>query len=579
MIDKSHINFFMQQRTHGYALAGSGVLFVALPLASLLCYLAGWIAYAACHFAIWTTMLVATVGICVGGLALLIGAIGKQGEAAGGGFAGLVVGGLSSLAYDAIKDSWAKAAANALAACRQKSAWLFEDLFVGDHFWLISWSVLALSLLLGFVVVLTIEFLVGLNVVSSIFNHMTFRCPNLNCKQDRKKKGPFVQCSNTACGAVIKDLSPSKHGVFFAACDQCKQQLPTNRFRLKKVCRACDLDMNVAGLGECAEFLIPVVAAASAGKSMWLTGAVDDAQSHQSDAQLDVAEPTRKKEFEQAVSYLKRGSLLSKTARYTCPAAMPILVGDPASPNGLAYMYDSDGGAFTDTERLKEYTFNKSLSGMVVIIDPFAEPGLLALSTVNDPGQLETAGLNPAHDGVQLVLENQLKSLETHGNLAPGQQLNIPVAVVVTKIDAGGLANELENELDGGLPCRMPLAEQLGKQDYYSERIRSWLSDCGLQATVNLLESRFSEVSYFASSVVTIDPDQDTGIAYNPQAAGPLLWLFERLHLVHPKPTPLRWLSNGFGFARRSLQGRGLLIGQITVCVITIAAVVGLAVR
>jgi len=145
------------------------------------------------------------------------------------------------------------------------------------------------------------------------------------------------------------------------------------------------------------------------------------------------------------------------------------------------FIHDTAGAEWADTQRLARYRAFQRLDGLVLVMDPFALPGLSRQygSFVRDlrpPVMVAREPFGDAH------LSNLFQVLELFGC----EVRNVSVAVVVTKLDVMGLSLKFESAQNATLASGTGNCKRL-------------LMEWGMANTIRLLENRFCRVAFFAS--------------------------------------------------------------------------------
>jgi hypothetical protein len=105
--------------------------------------------------------------------------------------------------------------------------------------------------------------------------------------------------------------------------------------------------------------------------------------------------------------------------------------------------------------------------------------------------------LSPSNEEPQDILDRMVVHLEKHAGFKNSNGMfRIPVAVIVTKTDAFGLESKITqtslNYKGNNINRKI--------QDIESEKVRTWLSQCGQGNIVRSVESVFENVKYFYCS-------------------------------------------------------------------------------
>lgn len=529
MIDRSpsQLHFCLRRRSFVAAALISVGAFLTLPLISLVCMLAGGLAYAGC---VLSMLLLICVGgaLAIGGaIALLAGIAGNQPEATSGGAVSGIVGLVGLGLFANWNEPVIAAGEAAWAMGTQAAEFMTTQIFLGHYVYLWSWSAAAMMtfaalLVLGLIGVLRCE-----SLVKARLFRIRFACPACHIHAT-----PQYRCPQ--CSTLASDLFPSPYGIFRARCATCREGLPTldilGRQRLRKVCRNadCSADLLHPSAGKLRDIHIVVVGAQSSGKSTLMTIGCWELVNWLSSAngfQIEFSSNHEKKALADQIKALAARSPLPKTPSMHHPRAFNLALRSPAGAGCLLYLYDAAGEDLTRESKMSGHGFHRFVDGVVLVVDPFAE--MVARGLPIDRSSRTIA--NPALADAPSVMQPFISRLEQQLNLSAKSAFPIPIAVVVTKLRAvpnvswsklvkdrprGAVAN-------GPRQCTHKTAA-VGANSRYS--VRQLLLDLGLANLVLGLEARFRKVRYFATSAA-----EELGSAHrrrlSPLSAKPFLWL------------------------------------------------------
>nr|VFK24624.1 MAG: hypothetical protein BECKMB1821G_GA0114241_100926 [Candidatus Kentron sp. MB]VFK27065.1 MAG: hypothetical protein BECKMB1821I_GA0114274_100226 [Candidatus Kentron sp. MB]VFK74918.1 MAG: hypothetical protein BECKMB1821H_GA0114242_101227 [Candidatus Kentron sp. MB] len=152
----------------------------------------------------------------------------------------------------------------------------------------------------------------------------------------------------------------------------------------------------------------------------------------------------------------------------------------------------------------------------------------------------------------------------------------VPVAVVVTKVDAYGLEDRVggTTELPRDHRSVSSAARHAASQ---SRRVRQFLRDCGLGNVINNLESRFQPVRYFSASALGRSFRPDDGTPFAPRGVwAPFLWICFQSGAISSIPTVVSMMGNAWRSFVQSLQGKAGMSSAIvawtfTLCIAAIS--------
>jgi tetratricopeptide (TPR) repeat protein len=398
---------------------------------------------------------------------------------------------------------------------------LLGQIYFPNHLSLWSMVVLGTVMFLPTASLLIIGRLRLGTILQYYFHRITYRCDAC-----RERHLPLFICPS--CSEPVAGLEPSIHGIWQASCAKCRHALPATdqggRMRLAKRCSKCGADEISEPR---AEFLVPIVGAASSGKTTWLTAAIWKLEQTLSTASLtiDIAGAARRAAMRAQIGRLERCEPLAASSGHAGPAPLGLVIKDRQGSSCLSFV-DCDGADFAIEEGLDRYTFFHALDGMVFILDPFAEAEVCP----RDQAHRKTAAaMHAASADAAEIQARLINSFERHSHLATDRRFPFPVAVVVTKIDGPGVAGELHAspETSRGPASLTSFAWEGARA---SRQIRSYLLQKGLANVVRIFEARFQQVSYFASCVAA--PSSGAGGAETDGVLAPLAWIAHRVGAI-----------------------------------------------
>jgi hypothetical protein len=326
------------------------------------------------------------------------------------------------------------------------------------------------------------------------------------------------------CGAVHRKLIPSQYGILSHTC-LCGHKLPATFFlgRAKLPCRCASCGGTlVQGNFESDKAFVPVFGGPLVGKSAYLFGAVERLVEAAAPRGIETAflDTVTQGEFVRARSLMQEGQTVEKTIA-RLPRAFNLQLQEGTRAPTVLYLYDPAGEAFGDTAGLVEHSYQKFLSGLLFLVDPFALPAVRRHYQV----ELEGAGavLQPSTMLVEDAFARILIGMEEHFGLHKGGRIKKPVAVVVTKIDAFDLETRLGEPAwrHRAATASPPLALADARDQVIREQLRAW--DQG--DLVQQMETRCAQLRYFACSSLGYTPD-GSGRGFEPRGVlEPLLWV------------------------------------------------------
>jgi len=343
---------------------------------------------------------------------------------------------------------------------------------------------------------------------------------------DCHSKNPLAEYFCPKCGSVHRQLIPSSYGILYRTC-KCGQKLPATFFlhrgQLPAACPDCK--RMLGDLIEVRKIFVPVFGGPAVGKSSFLLTVLRELKEHWAPKRgfaVTFPDSGVDSEIHRAWQGLAKGLPPAKTVT-NLPRAINAQVDRSGQEGRLLYLYDPAGEAFSETEGLQLHKYQDYLSGLVFLIDPFAVPEvrdiyadrLAKVESALKPSQL------PAEDAFARVLIG----MEEHFGLQKGGRLKVPLAVVITKIDAFGLEQRLGEPAVQARLRSSPTPED--PEAVRNQLVRDQLVRWGLSDIVHQLETRCPKVGYFACTSLGRMPD---GTAQPFEGRGvlePLLWILE----------------------------------------------------
>ncbi|MGW4423122.1 TRAFAC clade GTPase domain-containing protein [Streptosporangium sp. NPDC004631] len=294
---------------------------------------------------------------------------------------------------------------------------------------------------------------------------------------------PVYRCSN--CGTKHRRLTPNLNGAARHVC-RCGTRLPTTillgRYRLQAYCPNCDRQLPTR-VGRVRIEPIPFVGGPDAGKTTFMALAVNTVHSAVNTAGGTAlfADKGDEKAFQHLRRELATGRI-SKTLN-GMPKAVMLDVAMPGRSRGsrILYLFDPSGEHYTGASKVEEMRFLAHGEALILVIDPFALPG------VRDN-----------------LLEFERRALETRG-------------VVLSPEDPADTFTRLRNELagraDGGSQRRVAVV--LTKADLLRtttsgrgiDDLPGWLTLMGLGNLVREVAHQSAEVRYLASGLPPRGPE------------------------------------------------------------------------
>lgn len=353
--------------------------------------------------------------------------------------------------------------------------------------------------------------------------------PCTECKE--KSLIPHYICPK--CGAKHTNLTPGVYGILHRTCigedpnSYCGESLPTTFFngrsKLEAKCPVCSTDSK-----EAVSICIPIVGGRSVGKTAFITAFSRDfiqqvaPQKNWSVEFYNQAKADIYKEINQ--DYLNGSTRMTdrpQDVNKTSSVSFSFFVrGTQFKPQRAVHVYDIAGEVFTDNtenEIQKQYQY---CQGIALIIDPFAIPDVrYRLESQLAPEDI--AGIGNAD--INGVIDSFLNKLREVTGLSDNSMSKVPLAVIISKIDSAGLAQEIGEPAVKNLMATDP-SKYNNAQDVQDYLCRKFLKDNGMDAFLRNIDIKFKNNRFFACT--SIGHTRDQGM-YQPKGVmEPMEWLF-----------------------------------------------------
>ncbi len=441
------------------------------------------------------------------------------------------------LAWGALKGSFAKywsyvvmVGMMAAGGVQYVTAMMMAGLFVAVQSILLSlWAALSL-LAIGILFVCTFAY--------SRFYRIFFRCPDCHKEMDI----PTFICPS--CAAEHTRLWPSVYGVLTHRCQACNTKLPTLRLKipglhvvterdkLSRICPHCRTQIN-ASIGTGTNIHLPIVGGPSTGKSNYIVMATKAFKElYESAYRYSISFTDRKHEqdYIESVNRLSAGRELMATTEVVAHAFNLKIQAPKALVPKLAYIYDVAGEAYNTSENTQMQEYYKYIDGIIFVIDPFAiadyahyhESEVMRYQSLIRPSSLD----------IMQAYERMFQMFEDSVGLRRGRRFPHPIAVVITKVDA----LNLEQEIGSGAARMMMMQDSsLSEEEAINKLVREFLIRYGLDHFVRDVEMQFSRVRYFSCSALGRMPNPtNTWSFVSVRVAEPLLWLLASAKAIMP---------------------------------------------
>lgn len=318
---------------------------------------------------------------------------------------------------------------------------------------------------------------------------------------------PTFMCPD--CGAIHKRLVPGPYGIWKHKCT-CGKKIPATflngRSKLEAFCPDCGSPLVAS---DARPIVFQLIGGSKAGKTVYLSAFFHEYLKKLSD--------NRNLEFTIADQYRPYFDELEEWYNgVDCPATAqlnsqmyPLLINSSLGVKRQFSIYDIAGemfDGFTADSEVQQQQFHYC-DGLLFLIDPFSS------------GNLRTSKINAGEDmsdfsdmAVEDVATNFINYLIHTGHAKANSRCNIPIAILIAKADI----KEVKRAIG---PAKINSifrnnSEQYGTYENARDSIcRQFLIDIGLSATVDNLETQFSNLHYFPVSAMGHSAD---GTPYEP---------------------------------------------------------------
>lgn len=318
---------------------------------------------------------------------------------------------------------------------------------------------------------------------------------------------PTFMCPD--CGAMHKKLVPGPYGIWKHKCT-CGKKIPATflngRSKLEAFCPDCGSPLVAS---DARPVVFQLVGGSKAGKTVYLSAFFHEyLQKLSSNKNLEFTITDQYQPFFDELEEWYNGIDCPATAQLNSQM-YPLLIDSSLGVKRQFSIYDIAGEMFdgftADTE-IQQQQFHYC-DGLLFLIDPFSS------------GNLRTNKINAGEDisdfsdmAVEDVATNFINYFIRTGHAKANSRCNIPIAILIAKADI----KEVKREIG---PAKISNifrnnTEQYGTYENARDSIcRQFLVDIGLSATVDNLETQFSNLHYFPVSAMGHSAD---GTPYEP---------------------------------------------------------------
>ena len=318
---------------------------------------------------------------------------------------------------------------------------------------------------------------------------------------------PTFMCPE--CGDMHKKLVPGPYGIWKHKCT-CGHKIPSTflngRSKLEAYCPDCGSPLVAS---DARPIVFQLIGGSKSGKTVFLSSYFHE--------YLEKKKKNRNLEVEISDQYQPFFTELEEWySGIDCPATTqlnsqmyPLLINSSLGVKRQFSIYDIAGemfDGFTAENEILQHQFHYC-NGLLFLIDPFSS-GKLRDDRINSGEDMSDFSDMPVED----VVTNFINYLVTTGHKKANVRCTIPMAVLITKADV----REIKRAIGPAKISSVFKNNQNGYTSYDEARdgeCRKFLIDIGLSATVENLETGFSNLHYFPVSAMGHAPD---GSEYEP---------------------------------------------------------------
>lgn len=318
---------------------------------------------------------------------------------------------------------------------------------------------------------------------------------------------PTFMCPE--CGAMHKKLVPGPYGIWKHRCT-CGYKIPstflTGRSKLDAYCPDCGSPLVAS---DARQVVFQLIGGSKSGKTVFLSAYFHEfLEKLRSNRNLEVEISDQYQPFFAELEEWYSGIDCPATAQLNSQM-YPLLIDSSLGVRRQFSIYDIAGemfDGFTAESEILQQQFHYC-NGLLFLIDPFSS-GVLRDNRINSGEDMSDFSDMPVED----VVTNFINYLVTTGHKKANARCTIPMAVLIAKADV----KEIKRAIGPAKIASIFKNAQSGYATYEEARdgeCRKFLMDIGLSATVENLETEFTNLHYFPVSAMGHAPD---GSEYEP---------------------------------------------------------------
>jgi hypothetical protein len=415
--------------------------------------------------------------------------------------------------------------------------WFFESFKRGLFLWPIPLALVAgaiageiagfailvaVALVTGVVVLLTVGVALALGRLLEAWEAAQRRLVRAHYRCDQCHRAfarPVYQCPG--CGEYHQRLLPGRYGIFRRRCACDHVSLPTllanGRADVPAFCPGHH--RLPKSIGRLEDVHIPIAGAEQSGKTALVAGALQELFDLDQRGLLHVTLTGKEAaNLRRIVEDLGHGTRPLKTGEKRRYALMTRLRPARRGPTRERFLFAYDlAGEIFHSDEIRDSLALEQIRGAVLVIDPAS---LIGVQEAHG-AELSAAAdqLHPSFESPEAVYIRLVNAIKDRGQ----SPRRIPLAVVVTKVDALGV--------DAELAAMQPTGEGEG-----DTRVRGWLEAQGARHLTALIGQDFKHVGWFAASALGRLPDDTRRPYVSRGALSPFAWLLSRNGLRIPPP-------------------------------------------
>ncbi len=328
---------------------------------------------------------------------------------------------------------------------------------------------------------------------------------------------PTVECKNPQCGKMHDNLRPGKAGVLWAKCS-CGKFIPcsylTKRKYLKSFCPKCGCELVTSSIKA---LTLQVVGGNSSGKTAFIS-----AFQHQ---YIETINNKGIRDIncspEDGFDALNRMYLYGYEGETDGNKVNSYYIyhENGIKPDDGFVIYDVPDEFIMNEQYERNPMFFAYCDGIIMIIDP------LSVEAVRNACQSRSGAVSISgysDDSPEKLIINFISKYSEVSGRSASKMIETPLAVVITKTDL-----DVIKEKVGIDTIRMQCNFDSGKYEDFSDACnqicRRYLSEIGLLNTLNILDSVFTNISFFPVSSIG---HVSNGSQYSPKnVITPIQWL------------------------------------------------------